>query len=289
MMLPRGVASEHGTMTFGWLHPLAKPGIVQRCSASLAVTLAALAVLGGVTAPAAEDAEVAHRRAIERKTFTDAEIIDGFFKVTFGAEFHVAGGVDRIRKYDGPVRVFSDNRAQPDRSSQVADVIADIRSRIRDLDIAMTDKRDDAQIVVALVRDRDLARTIRALYGIDRARRIQRSLEPQCLSGFRKDESSRILHSDVIIVADAGEFVFYDCIYEELLQSLGPINDDTTVPWTMFNDDVQMGFFDLYDQYLLNILYDRRVKPGMTRGQVEALLPEVLPQVRAWVDDNNKP
>jgi hypothetical protein len=138
------------------------------------------------------------------------------------------------------------------------------------------------------VYDRDLARMIRSLYGIDRAHRIQSSLEPQCLSGFRKDESSRILHSDVLIVADAGDFVFYDCTYEELLQSLGPINDDTTVPWTMFNDNVQMGFFDLYDQYLLNILYDRRIRPGMTRAEVEVLRPEVLPQVRAWVDENNK-
>ena len=277
-------------MTFGWpQRDPENPGTAQHRSANITAALAALAILGGATAPAAEDAEIAHRRSIERKTFTDAEIIDGFFKVTFGAEFHVAGGVDRIRKYDGPVRVYTDNRAQPDRSAQVATVIDDIRARIRDFDIAMTGKRDEAQIVVALVRDRDLARTIRALYGVDRARRIQRSLEPQCLSGFRKDESSRILHSDVIIVADAGEFVFYDCIYEELLQSLGPINDDTTVPWTMFNDDVQMGFFDLYDQYLLNILYDPRIKPGMTRSQVEALLPEVLPQVRAWVDGNNKP
>ena len=119
---------------------------------------------------------------------------------------------------------------------------------------------------MTLVRDRDLARTIRALYGINRARRIQRSLEPQCLSGFRKDESFRILHSDVILVADAGDFVFYDCIYEELLQALGPINDDATVPWSMFNDDVQMGFFDVYDQYILNILYHPRIRPGMTRG-----------------------
>ena len=249
----------------------------------------ALAALSVAAPSSAEDSEIAHRRAMERKTFTDEEIVNGFFKVTFGAEFHVAGGVDRIRKYEGPIKIFIDNRMQPDRSQQVAEVVADINARIRDLDITMTGKRDDAQIVVSLVRDRDLARAIRTLYGIDRARRIQRSLEPQCLSGFRKDESSRILHSDVLIVADAGDFVFYDCIYEELLQSLGPINDDTTVPWTMFNDDVQMGFFDLYDQYLLNILYDRRITPGMTRAQVEALLPEVLPDVRAWVDENNKP
>jgi hypothetical protein len=251
------------------------------------MTLVALAAQAAAFPAAAQNSEAGKRRAAERKTFTDAEIIDGFFKVTFGAEFYVAGGVDRIRRYEGPVRVYVDNRMQPDRSAQVAEVVADIRDRIRGLDIAMTGKRGEAQIVVSLVRDRDLARAIRTLYGVDRARRIQRSLEPQCLSGFRKDENSRIMHSDVLIVADAGDLVFYDCIYEELLQSLGPIND-TTVPWTMFNDDVQMGYFGLYDQYLLNILYDSRIKAGMTRAQVETLLPEVLPQVRAWVDENNR-
>ena len=73
----------------------------------------------------------------------------------------------------------------------------------------------------------------------------------------------------------------------ELLQSLGPINDTATVPWTMFNDDVQMGFFDVYDQYILNILYDPRVRPGMTRREVTAALPGILPSVPAWVAEKN--
>jgi hypothetical protein len=55
------------------------------------------------------------------------------------------------------------------------------------------------------------------------------------------------------------------------------------VRWTMFNDDVQMGFFDVYDQYILNILYHPRVRAGMTREEVRALLPEIMPEVRAWV------
>ena len=106
---------------------------------------------------------------------------------------------------------------------------------------------------------------------------------PQCLSSFRKDESFRIRHSDVIVVADAGDFIFYDCLYEELLQALGPINDTNAVPWTMFNDNVQMGFFDVYDQYILNVLYDPRIRPGMAADEVRALLPQVMPAVRAWV------
>jgi hypothetical protein len=90
------------------------------------------------------------------------------------------------------------------------------------------------------------------------------------------------VHSDVFLVVDAGDFVFYDCVYEELLQSLGPIND-TDVPWTMFNDAVQLGFFGLYDQYVLNILYHPRVRAGMTAAEVRAILPEIMPEVRAFV------
>src|SRR5262249_16697955 len=168
-----------------------------------------------------------------------------------------------------------------------AAAVADIRTRIQHLDIEMADSAADANMVVALVRDRDLARTIAKLYGRERARLIQRSLAPQCLSSFRKDEAFRITHSDVIIVADAGDFIFYDCVYEELLQALGPINDTSAVPWTMFNDDVQMGFFDIYDQYILNILYDPRIRPGMDADEVRVLLPQVLPAVRTFVTEVN--
>ena len=285
-----GAASDHGNMTLNPPYRASatlRPLRASRLTQFAALFSAWIAVLG-IVAAMAEDVEIANRRATERKAFSDAEIIDGFFKVTFGAELGVAGGVDRIRKYDGPIRVYVDNRANPDRSEQVALVVADVRARIRDIDLKLTTRRSEANMVVSLVRDQDLARTIRSLYGIDRARRIQRSLEPQCLSGFRKDESFRILHSDVILVADAGEFVFYDCIYEELLQALGPINDDTTLPWSMFNDDVRMGFFDVFDQYILNILYDSRIRPGMTRREVQAVLPDILPSVRGWVAQINE-
>jgi hypothetical protein len=51
----------------------------------------------------------------------------------------------------------------------------------------------------------------------------------------------------------------------------------------MFNDNVSMGFFDVYDQYILNVLYDPRIKAGMTVAEVKAVLPDVLADVRAWV------
>jgi hypothetical protein len=247
-------------------------------------------VLGTIALPwptSAEIPAIAARQRAEKKTFTDAEIVEGFLKTTFGAEFQLAGRVDRIRKFVTPVRVFADgNRA--DRRAQLAQVVADIAKRVRHLDIAIVRNAEDANVTVKLVRDRDLGRTITKDYGRERAREIKTSLDPQCLSGFRKNDAYEIERSNVILTVDNGDFVFFDCAYEELLQSLGPINDTSSVPWTMFNDKVSMGFFDVYDQYILNLLYDPRIKPGMTVDEVKAVLPAVLADVRMWVRKVNQ-
>jgi Protein of unknown function (DUF2927) len=250
-------------------------------------TLAALTIPIALPPPAAAELPaIAARQRAEKKNFTDSEIVEGFMKTAFGAEYHLAGRVDRIRKYEVPVRVFADG-ARADRKAQIAKIVADIAGHVRHLDIAVVDNNDNANVLVKLVRDRDLSRTISTFYGEERAKEIKTSLDPQCLSGFRKNEKFEIEHSDVILTVDNGDFVFLDCAYEELLQSLGPINDTATVPWTMFNDNVSMGYFDVYDQYLLNLLYDPRIKAGMSVQEVKAVLPEVLADVRIWVKQVN--
>jgi hypothetical protein len=266
------------------------PGIrVLPMGAACAALIAAATAISFGYPARAENAEIGARRLAERTSFDNDEIIGGFLKIAFGAELQIGARAERIRKFDEPVRVFVANRGIPDRRADVAAVVADIRARVNHLDLAMTDDRGSANVVVTLVRERDLARTIRAAFGPARAREIARSLHPQCLSGFAKDSSYRIRRAEVILPVDAGEFTFSDCAYEELLQALGPINDDSSVPWTMFNDDVQMGFFDVFDQYLLNILYDPRVRPGMTKDEVRKVLPVVLPTVRAWVPGSDRP
>jgi hypothetical protein len=231
----------------------------------------------------AENPDITSRRAAERLDFTNDEIKDGFFKIAFNAELQIGQPADRVRKFDEPVRIFVDSKAQPDRSSEIAAIVTDIRARIDHLDIAITNDPHEANFVVTLVADREMNKIIRARYGADRARQIAKSLNPQCLSGIGKDKQFRIRRAEAILPVDAGEFTFFDCAYEELLQALGAINDDRSVPWTMFNDDVQMGFFDVYDQYLLNILYDPRIRPGMSREDVERLMPDLLSTARAFV------
>jgi DUF2927 family protein len=261
----------------------------RRILAVLVLAIASAAIAPCVVAPPAwsgENPSIASRQRSEKRAFTDSEITEGFLKTAFGAEYHLAGRVDRIRKYDSPIRVFADG-TRADRKTQLAKIVGDIATKVQHLDIAMTESSEIANVRVRLVRDRDLYRTITTFYGSERAKEIRSSLDPQCLSGFRKNDNFEIEHSDVILTVDNGDFVFFDCAYEELLQSLGPINDTSSVPWTMFNDNVSMGYFDIYDQYILNLLYDPRIKAGMTVQEVKAVLPDVLADVRTWVKKVN--
>jgi hypothetical protein len=271
-------------------HPNIFSAALSSCARRAAATIVAvLALSGAISSARAENPEIASRRAAERHDFTTDEIRDGFFKIAFQAELEIGAKSDRVRKFTEPVRIFIDSKAKPDRSAEITAVVADIRRRIDHLDIAITDNRDDSNFIVSVVADHEMAATIRARYGGNRASEIEKALTPQCLSGIGKDKQFRIRRAEVILPADAGDFTFYDCAYEELLQGLGAINDDSSVPWTMFNDDVQMGFFDVYDQYLLNILYDPRIRPGMTKTEVDGLMPTILPAARDFVTSLNLP
>jgi hypothetical protein len=255
-----------------------------------AMAFASVVIAGTALVPAnAEDPEIASRRAAERTDFTNEEIRDGFFKIAFRAELQLDAPAERVRKFDEPVRIFVISAGGRDRRSEIAAVVDDIRSHVDHLDVAVTNDPSAANFVVRLVQKRKFNSTIRALYGKERAKQIKQDLSPECLSGIGKDERFHIRRAEVILPVDAGDFTFYDCAYEELLQALGAINDDRSVPWTMFNDDVQMGFFDVYDQYLLNLLYDPRVRPGMTKEEVNELLPDVLQTARAWITNAKLP
>jgi len=148
--------------------------------------------------------------APKKKTFTDSEITDGFFKTAFGAEYHLAGRVDRIRKYDAPVRVFADGN-RPDRKAQLGTIVADIAERFS---ISTSPWRKPATepmfwsswcaIAIFITPSRHFT----AANG--HARSAVRSIR-KCLSGFRKNDKFEIEHSDVILTVDNGDFVFFDC------------------------------------------------------------------------------
>jgi len=53
------------------------------------------------------------------------------------------------------------------------------------------------------------------------------------------------------------------------------MNDDQSLSHSVFNDTSRHSRFTVFDQIILNMLYDPRIKPGMSSKQIETLLPIV--------------
>jgi hypothetical protein len=75
---------------------------------------------------------------------------------------------------------------------------------------------------------------------------------------------------------DKGDGVFLDCAYHETLHVLGLSNHDDRNPWTTLNQRRVVGYFSVYDRALLTLLYDPRIRPGMTKTDVRRILPRLI-------------
>src|ERR1700751_4279047 len=126
-----------------------------RCFISaFSIVIAALTVAGTLAGPfpaQAENSAISVRRAAERTSFSNEEIKDGLFKTAFRAELQFGRHKERIRKFDGPVRVFVENHGSRERASQIGAILKDIRTRIKHLDLTEISNRKDANVVVFLV------------------------------------------------------------------------------------------------------------------------------------------
>jgi hypothetical protein len=54
------------------------------------------------------------------------------------------------------------------------------------------------------------------------------------------------------------------CLHEEIAQGLGLPNDSASARPSIFNDDDEFALLTSHDELLLKMLYDPRLKPGMT-------------------------
>lgn len=65
------------------------------------------------------------------------------------------------------------------------------------------------------------------------------------------------------------------CIHEELAQMMGLPNDSALARPSIFNDDEEFALLTRHDEYLLRILYDRRLQPGMTPAEARPIVAQI--------------
>jgi hypothetical protein len=235
-------------------------------AAIAAVALASIVAIAGVTgAPPARAA-------------SDNEIIRGFNLTVFGAEYAPLGIQSLyVRKFAGPVRFRIHNLSAKNRTASVERFVASLNRMISGL---------KAQVVTGPGSNFDIYVVDRADYvRIAREKVYHRPTAPVPGKCMVRSVFSRngLVRSDAVIVSDGGEALFKRCLAEEILQGLGPLNEDQSLRESMFNDRTSHTNVTRFDKLILNMLYDRRIRNGQTAAAVQPVLPQVLKDAKRRV------
>jgi hypothetical protein len=216
--------------------------------------------------------------------FSEAELIRGFVLTVFGAEVESTNNRETsavVKKFTGPVRYRLVSTASRDWRPTVRAFLASLSDSVRHLTLRETGA-EDADLVIYLVDRGAYGSTIRETVwpGVDTG-----FLEDNACSAVLAARRSGIERANIYLVADEGFAILAHCMVEEVAQSLGPANDSPLLPESIFNDDSRLNVFGLFDWFILNMLYDPRVRPGMTEEEVVPVLPQVIADVRARVPE----
>jgi len=210
--------------------------------------------------------------------FSDDELMDGFQKTVFGVEYGSAVAGGSVKKFDGAVRIRVVNLADKDRQREIAGFVSRLPRLVRGLDIRMAAPGENPNFTVYVVDRADYVNTVRA----DVLGSTHGAAPGQCLVRVYPS-SLGIVRSTAVIVSDEGDSLFRRCMVEEILQGLGPMNDNAALYASVFNDRSRHDRFMPFDRAVVSMLYDRRIRPGMTPTEVGTLLPRVLADVRRSV------
>ncbi len=246
---------------------------------ALALTLIAL-IAGGSAARAATPKAPPTIPEIVN-AFSDEELIHGFLATVFGSEALANpddSPNDRVLKFRRPVRVFINDQGSDPRRDQVEDFVRILDRHIHGLDMRVVKRPDQANMTIYLVDRGAYKRAIRET--IDNPHEVRFLEENDCSAVTSGRADKGLTKAIIFLVANEGRPNFRHCMIEEIAQSLGPVNDDSSLTNSIFNDNSTMVGFGVYDWFLLNMLYDPRVKVGMTPEQVVKVLPAVIASAR---------
>ena len=219
--------------------------------------------------------------------YTKDDLVRNFEKVAFVPERQLAAfyakrtGERRLSKWPKgfTYAVVGDGVRSSDRE-EVERIMAILRSR-SGLDIRPDYQRPLMTIFVLSAEARRQvgeAEGAKAWYHGSLFRDWVETLNPPCFALFDAStpDGGAIRSGAVFVKAEIEEPLRGACLVEELTQSMGLIFDHDDVRPSIFNDDQEFIALTQHDEDLLEILYDPRLKAGMTRAQAGPIVRRIV-------------
>lgn len=104
------------------------------------------------------------------------------------------------------------------------------------------------------------------------------NLSPQnycTVFAYSRGSASTYVHAVALIRSETPPLLRRSCFHEELSQGMGLANDSRQVRPSIFNDDEEFAYLTPHDELLLKILYDPRLRPGMTEAEARPLVLQI--------------
>ncbi|WMS44116.1 DUF2927 domain-containing protein [Acuticoccus sp. MNP-M23] len=205
----------------------------------------------------------------EMRTSTAREISRGFFDTVFGLEYGGHVDAQRVKRFVTPVRFHVADLSGQARMPAAKAFLDSLPRRIGNFRSTRVARVRDANFRVLIVRAEDFATVVSRELRADAV-----AMNARCLVGVTTDRG-RIKSSVAVIIGD-DDYLFSRCLVEEVLQGLGPMNDNPGLSQSVFNDTSHHTTFTAFDEAILNVLYHPSIHPGMTGTEAHRALPRAL-------------
>lgn len=214
--------------------------------------------------------------------FGRREVVQNFLRIALYEEYTTIGGrvvarqtESQLHRWERPILLevkFGATVPQAKRETDLYNLRAYARrlQRVTGIPVRLVTENGNFKVyIVNELERRALAPEITAFIpGVGRAAIntvVNMERETFCLVfAFDGVGSGAYSKAVAIIRGEHPDLMRLSCIHEEIAQGLGLSNDSPRARPSVFNDDEEFGLLTPHDELLLRILYDRRMRTGMT-------------------------
>jgi hypothetical protein len=230
--------------------------------------------------------------------FSARNLADNFMAIALYDELVDEGGTyvaqakaSELRRWNGPIRmgmIFGASVPSTQQDKDRAEVTSYVArlSRLTGKPIRIVDTANANMDVLFLNEDER-----RASEPLIRARvpeisnaaiRIIRDMprDAYCMVfAFSNGRSPIYTRAIAVIRSEHPDLLRRSCIHEELAQAMGLANDSPKARPSIFNDDEEFGLLTRHDELLLKMLYDPRLRPGMTAAEARPIVDAIASEL----------
>jgi hypothetical protein len=202
-----------------------------------------------------------------------------FDKIVFHAEF--GQSIEpRVSKWVETLNVYLDIRAgDPTLYQRLVEAHIEELGDLTGLEILLVPSPDDANVFMVFDRDEELLRSA-ADYQPTIGQHAEQIAKTLCFGIYSVNSGFEIKRAVIGIPTDRAASLgkLPACVVEEMTQVMGLPNDSDDISPSIFNDSSEDNELTDLDRWLVRLLYDPAMKPGMDRQTA-------LAQIRSLADD----